>query len=158
MMTYRSGLLIHEHVPLAAYTTLRIGGPARYLTEVASEDQMLEALELARRNSWPLFVLGGGSNILVSDSGFPGLVIRVALRGIHILEPDGESAIGVAAGENWDEFVKWCVERNLAGIECLSGIPGTAGGTPIQNVGAYGAQTSDTAISVRVLDRHSSAN
>ena len=152
-MTFPSGLLIREHVPLASYTTLRIGGPARYLAEVASEDQMLEALELARRNSWPLFVLGGGSNILVSDSGFPGLVIHVALGGIRILEPDGESAIGVAAGENWDEFVKWCVERDLAGIECLSGIPGTAGGTPIQNVGAYGAQISDTAQSVRVLDR-----
>jgi UDP-N-acetylmuramate dehydrogenase len=153
MMKCKSGLLIHEHVLLAPYTTLRIGGPARYLAEVASEAQLLEALELVRQNGWPLFVLGGGSNILVSDSGFPGLVIRVALCGIHTLKPEDESVVRVAAGENWDDFVKRSVERNLAGIECLSGIPGTVGGTPIQNAGAYGAQISDTAKAVRVLDR-----
>jgi|WetSurMetagenome_2_1015567.scaffolds.fasta_scaffold184049_1 UDP-N-acetylmuramate dehydrogenase len=153
MVNYKSGLLIREHVPLAPFTSLQIGGPARYLAEVALEDHLLEALELARRQSWPLFVLGGGSNVLVSDSGFPGLVIRVVLQGIRPLQLEGESVIHVAAGENWDDFVKWCVERDLAGIECLSGIPGTVGGTPIQNVGAYGAQISDTARAVRVMDR-----
>ena len=100
-----------------------------------------------------LLILGGGSNILVSDSGFAGLVIRMSSRGITPLA-DEVGIITVQAGEEWDPFVRWCVDRNLAGIECLSGIPGTVGGTPVQNVGAYGQEVREVVLSVRVLDLH----
>src|SRR6059036_117445 len=144
---------IREHIPLAPYTTLGIGGPARYLVEAASEFQVLESLSYAEGLAMPVFVLGGGSNILVSDSGFPGLVLRIALMGIN---PAGNSSSGVltaGAGEDWDPFVRLCVERGWAGVECLSGIPGTIGGTPVQNVGAYGQDVSEVSVSVRALDR-----
>ena len=143
-------LAVRENVPLAPFTTLGIGGPARFLIEVQTEAQVMDALELAAARSLPVFVLGGGSNILVSDAGFPGLVIKIALRGV---EQTNGGTIAAAAGEDWDPFVRRCVEQDLAGIECLSGIPGTVGGTPVQNVGAYGQEVSDVIVSVRVLDR-----
>lgn len=139
-----------ENVPLASYTTLQIGGPARWFAEAATETQVVEALEFAEAGNLPVFILGGGSNILVSDVGFDGLVLRVAVRGIRQRAGD---AVVASAGEEWDGFVRWCVERNLAGIECLSGIPGTVGGTPVQNVGAYGQEVAEVIVSVRVLDR-----
>jgi len=144
-------LTILENAPLALYTTLGVGGPARFLIKAATEEQVLEGLQFARKAGCPVFVLGGGSNIVVSDSGFPGLVIKIELSGIT--EEDGPEKISAAAGEEWDGFVRHCVERNLAGIECLSGIPGTVGGTPVQNVGAYGEEVSDVIFRVRVLDR-----
>lgn len=145
-------LLIRENVTLAAYTTMGIGGPALFLAEVTDENQVPEGFAFARDRNLPVFILGGGSNLLVADSGFPGLVLQIALPGIH---PDRRKSgwVTAGAGEPWDPFVRWCVERNWAGIECLSGIPGTVGGTPIQNVGAYGQEASEVIVSVRVFDR-----
>ncbi len=143
---------IKENYPLAPLTTLGVGGPARYYMEATDEDGVQEALEKADAGRWPLFFLGGGSNILVSDDGFPGLVVKVSLRGVYFDEKN-PGVVSVAAGEDWDAFVARCVEQNLAGIECLSGIPGTAGGTPIQNVGAYGQEVSQAIVAVRVLGR-----
>lgn len=137
-----------EHVPLAAYTTFKIGGPARWFAEAATEGDIVEAVEFARSRGLPLFPLGGGSNLLVSDAGFSGLVLHIALKGIE----QNESDFSVAAGEKWDHFVSHAVERDFAGIECLAGIPGTMGGTPIQNVGAYGQEVSETVVSVRALN------
>lgn len=136
-----------EQVPLAPYTTFKIGGPARWFAEATSESDIVEALEFARERKVPLFALGGGSNLLVADNGFPGLVLRIGLKGI---EHDGDG-FDVAAGEDWDGFVSYAVKRDYAGVECLAGIPGTAGGTPIQNVGAYGQEVSETITRMRVL-------
>jgi len=142
-------MLIQEKVPLAPRTTLGVGGPARWFAEVGSEDDLAEAVRFARERHLPLFVLGGGSNLLVPDEGFPGLVAHIALRGIT---RDGHR-FGVAAGEPWDAFVSRAVDLNLGGIECMAGIPGTVGGTPVQNVGAYGQEVSSTIEQVRVFDR-----
>lgn len=139
---------IQENVPLAPLTTLGIGGAARFFVEVGNENELLAAMEFADQRRLPVFILGGGSNLLIADEGFPGLVIRVALKGIVW----GEQ-VTAGAGETWDEFVAQCVERNLAGVECLSGIPGSVGGTPVQNVGAYGQEISETITKVRALDR-----
>lgn len=139
---------IQENVPLAPLTTLGIGGSARFFAEAASESELIAAIEFAERRDLPVFILGGGSNVLVSDEGFPGLVIRVAIKGIEWGE-----RLTAGAGEDWDGFVRQCVERNLAGVECLSGIPGLVGGTPVQNVGAYGQEVSETITQVRVFDR-----
>ncbi|MHB1023061.1 MAG: UDP-N-acetylmuramate dehydrogenase [Acidobacteriaceae bacterium] len=144
---------ILENIPLAPFTTFRIGGPARWFVEVADEKQLLEAVFFARKMQLPLFVLGGGSNLLVADTGFPGVVVRIALKGIHAQqEEDGAVLFDVAAGEEWDGFVRYAVEQNCAGIECLAGIPGTVGGTPVQNVGAYGQEVSETITRVQALD------
>lgn len=139
-----------EQVPLAPYTTFGIGGPTRWFAEARDEDSVLEGLRFARDRSLPLFVLGGGSNLLVSDEGFPGLVLHIALKGV---EQQG-NIFHVAAGEDWDGFVSTAVERGFGGIECLAGIPGTVGGTPVQNVGAYGQEVSGTIAVVRVVDRN----
>src|SRR5262245_37298770 len=106
---------------------------------------MADAFSFAERKGLEVFVLGGGRNVLVSDNGFDGLVIKIAFRGVD--ERDG--LISAAAGEDWDSFVDYCVAKDLAGVECLSGIPGTVGGTPVQNVGAYGQEVSETIVSVR---------
>ena len=142
-----------EQVPLAPYTTFRIGGPARWFVDASTEADILEAIDFARERGLPLFIFGGGSNLLVSDEGFSGLVLRVALRGI---EQRGD-LFRVAAGEVWDSFVSHAIERGYAGIECLAGIPGTVGGTPVQNVGAYGQEVAETIVAVRVLDLESLA-
>jgi UDP-N-acetylmuramate dehydrogenase len=110
----------------------------------------LAGFEFAEKEDLSVFVLGGGSNVLVSDRGFDGLVIQISLTGTAFNGPE----VRAAAGENWDRLVESCVERNLGGLECLSGIPGTVGGTPVQNVGAYGQEVSETVISVRCYDRH----
>jgi len=145
--------LIQQNVPLAPLTTLRIGGPARFFAEAREEDELLAAFSFAEQRGLPLFILGGGSNALVADEGFPGLVVHVALKGVTWRD-EGDSVVGAArAGEDWDEFVSQCVGRDLAGVECLSGIPGSVGGTPVQNVGAYGQDVSETITSVRVFDR-----
>lgn len=140
---------------LARMTTLHIGGEARYFAEVENEEELSDALDFALERGLKVFVLGGGSNILVSDAGFDGLVIRIAMKGISLMEVPGRedtALVTARAGEDWDEFVEWCVANDLAGLECLSGIPGLVGGTPIQNVGAYGQEVSETIVSVRVLD------
>jgi UDP-N-acetylmuramate dehydrogenase len=147
--------VIRENVRLAPYTTLRIGGIARYFADIDREDQLCEALQFAEQNALPVFVLGGGSNVLIADAGFPGVVLHLVNKGIAFHKPKKDAAlVTAAAGEEWDKFVQQCVSRGLAGIECLSGIPGLIGGTPIQNVGAYGQEVSNTIVSVRAFDRH----
>jgi UDP-N-acetylmuramate dehydrogenase len=141
---------MREHVPLAPLTTLGIGGEARFFAEVPTEAQVADALAFAQARGLPVFVLGGGSNILVSDDGFPGLVLRVSILGI---ESRSDSVVTVGAGEGWDGFVAHTIHEGFSGIECLSGIPGRVGGTPIQNVGAYGQDVSETVTSVRTWDR-----
>ncbi len=144
-----------ENVALAPLTTFGIGGPARWYAAAATEDELLAAHAWACAGHLPVFVLGGGSNVLVSDEGFPGLVLHVALRGIAEREAAGKRVFTAAAGEDWDALVTRTVEADCAGMECLAGIPGTVGGTPVQNVGAYGQEVAQTITEVRCLDRHS---
>jgi UDP-N-acetylmuramate dehydrogenase len=146
---------MQENVVLARFTTFGIGGPARWFVEARSEAETVDAVRWAREREVPLFVLGGGSNLLVSDAGFAGLVLHVALRGIETVEEPAGRLYRVAAGENWDEVVSLVVKENCAGVECLAGIPGTVGGTPVQNVGAYGQEVAETIERVRVLDLES---
>ena len=144
-----------ENKPLASFTTFGIGGPARWFVEAASEDDAVEATDWAKEREVPLFVLGGGSNLLVRDAGFDGLVLRVCLRGITVAPaPDrtGQVIYQAAAGEDWEHFVQRTIEDNCAGVECLAGIPGTVGGTPVQNVGAYGQEVASTIERVRAFD------
>ena len=149
-------MIIREQVPLAPLTTLGVGGPARYFAEASTESDVRAAVQHAKSLHVPLFVLGGGSNLLVADSGFNGLVLKIALRGIEQVSGAGDSVrYGVAAGEEWDEFVACSVAENCAGIECLSGIPGSVGASPVQNVGAYGQDVSETIREVVALDRRS---
>ncbi|MEK6321364.1 MAG: UDP-N-acetylmuramate dehydrogenase [Acidobacteriota bacterium] len=143
---------LRENVPLASMTTLGIGGPARYFAEVTTTEALIAGVEWARAGSLPLFVLGGGSNIVVADSGFSGLVLRVSIRGVETRFDGDHVALTAGAGEEWEPLVARCVTNNWAGFECLSGIPGRVGATPIQNVGAYGQDTSETLASVEALD------
>jgi UDP-N-acetylmuramate dehydrogenase len=140
-------------VPLAPLCTLGVGGPAQYVASAASEADTLEAVRWARDQGLPLRVLGGGSNLVISDAGVEGLILRVALRGITRREEAGEVVFSVGAGEVWDDFVAVAVAENCQGLECLAGIPGLVGATPIQNVGAYGQEVSESIEAVRVLDR-----
>jgi UDP-N-acetylmuramate dehydrogenase len=143
---------IAAHVPLAALTTLELGGPAEHFTRVTSRDELHHAVEFARGKGLPLTVLGGGSNIVVSSAGIAGLVVHMATRGISVSPSGGKVHVTAEAGEPWDDFVALNVAAGRAGIECLSGIPGLVGATPIQNVGAYGQEVSSTIASVEVLD------
>jgi len=148
-------MLLQENVPLAPLTTLGVGGPARFFVEARSRTEVEEAIRLATARDLALFVLGGGSNLVVADSGWPGLVLKVAILGIERLpgnENEGRILFDVGAGESWDRFVSQAVVAQCAGIECMSGIPGSVGGTPVQNVGAYGQEVSETIESVEVFD------
>ena len=136
-------------VPLAPLTTLRLGGPAARAVEARSDEELVETIRACDEAGEPLLVLAGGSNVVIADAGFDGTVVRVLTRGV---ERDG-TRLDVAAGEPWDELVATTVAAGLAGIECLSGIPGSTGATPIQNVGAYGQDVAQTVTSVRVYDR-----
>jgi UDP-N-acetylmuramate dehydrogenase len=149
----RPALKFQEFIPLAPYTTFRIGGPARFFREVEGEAELAEAVSFAKERNLPLFVLGGGSNLLVSDAGFDGLVLRVGVAVSKGERREGESVLLEAgAGENWDDVVLYAVDRGYAGIECLAGIPGDVGGTPVQNVGAYGQEVAETIVQVRAYD------
>ena len=141
-----------ERVPLAPRTTLAVGGPARWFVEAHDEEAVLEAHTWAKARGIPLRVLGGGSNLVIADEGVDALVVKVDLRGVHPREVDGTVELTAAAGEPWDDLVRRAVEQGWAGLECLSGIPGLVGATPIQNVGAYGQEVSDTVVAVRALD------
>jgi len=146
---------VEENVSLAPLTTFRIGGPARFFVEAKSLADVEESVRLARTEDLPLFILGGGSNLVVADSGWPGLVLKIGITGIE--RRPGETNDGLAlfdagAGESWDRFVSHAVMAHCAGVECLSGIPGNVGGTPVQNVGAYGQEVSNTIESVEVFD------
>ena len=144
-------LHFRENVSLAPFTTFQVGGPARWFAEARSESEIVEAVRFASERRMRLFILGGGSNLLAADAGFDGLVLHIALRGIS----EKSGYFTSAAGENWDEFVSRAVERAYGGLECLAGIPGTVGGTPIQNVGAYGQEVSNIIRQVRAFDRAS---
>jgi UDP-N-acetylmuramate dehydrogenase len=149
-------VLLLENIPLAPLTTLKIGGPAKYFVEAGNTAEAQEAVAFAQSRDLPLFVLGGGSNLLIADAGWPGLVLRISIPGIDrnpVPGEDGKVRFDVGAGESWDRFVSHAVRARCAGIECLSGIPGSVGGTPVQNVGAYGQEVSETIASVLVLDR-----
>jgi UDP-N-acetylmuramate dehydrogenase len=148
-------MLIEENKLLAPFTTFGIGGPARWFVEAASEEEIAEAAVWATESGVALFVLGGGSNLLVSDAGFDGLVLRVGLRGISVTDAPGESGHRIyqaAAGEDWEHCVQQTIEDGCAGLECLAGIPGTVGGTPVQNVGAYGQEVASAIERVRAFD------
>src|SRR5262245_55491789 len=140
---------IQENVPLAPLTTLGVGGNARFFAKAETRVDVEAAVDYSRSKELPLFVLGGGSNVLISDDGWNGLVLQIGISGI---EEPGLGTFNVGAGVDWDAFVEHCVTRNLAGVECLSGIPGSVGGTPVQNVGAYGQEVSETIVSVETFD------
>ena len=144
-----------RHVHLRDLTTLRLGGPADRLVTATSDDDVVEAVRRADADRTPVLVLAGGSNVVIADDGFRGLVVHVATRGI-VQETDtcSGATVTVAAGESWDDLVARAVDRGWAGIEALSGIPGSVGATPIQNVGAYGQEVSQTVAQVRTWDRH----
>ncbi|MQA84412.1 MAG: UDP-N-acetylmuramate dehydrogenase [Streptosporangiales bacterium] len=144
---------VRERVTLAPYTTLRLGGPARRFVEATSADEVVAAVTRADRAGEPVLVLGGGSNVVVADEGYPGTVVRVATRGVSVSRTEDGVLVRAQSGEEWEPFVARCVAEGLVGVECLSGIPGLLGATPIQNVGAYGQEISDTLVAVRVLDR-----
>jgi UDP-N-acetylmuramate dehydrogenase len=136
---------------LADYTTVHLGGPARGFVRAGTEDELIDAVRTADAAGEPLLILGGGSNLVVSDEGFDGTVVQVATRGVS--RDGGPGVLTVAAGEDWDAVVARSVAEGLAGLECLSGIPGLTGATPIQNVGAYGQEVAETITTVRVYDR-----
>ena len=146
-----------ENVPLAPFTTLGVGGPARHYARVEDPAALVEAIDWAGARGLPLLVLGGGSNLVLADEGFPGLVAHLALRGVAVRAVKDAVEVTAAAGEQWDELVAFAVAQGLAGIECLSGIPGLVGATPIQNVGAYGQDVSETVVAVEVVDRRTRA-
>ena len=149
-------MLLQENIPLAPLTTFRLGGPARFFVEAKSTGEVQEAVAFALAKNLPLFVLGGGSNLVVADAGWPGLVLKIAISGIERRvsnDDEGRVLFDVGAGESWDRFVSHSVMAQCAGVECLSGIPGSVGGTPVQNVGAYGQEVSQTIESVEVFDR-----
>jgi len=143
---------VQENVSLAPLTTMKVGGPARFFIDSKTITEVQEAVAFARSRDLPLFVLGGGSNLVISDSGWPGLVLKIGIAGIDERNENGKAIFDVGAGEEWDTFATRAVARNCAGVECLSGIPGSVGGTPVQNVGAYGQEAAETIESVLTLD------
>jgi UDP-N-acetylmuramate dehydrogenase len=155
---YSGGVTSQENVSLATFTTLGVGGPARWLVEATDDDAILAAVRFARVRRVPFFVLGGGSNLLVSDEGFPGVVIRIAAaRRPEVRVECGTAILWADAGVEWDEVVRLAVAEDGAGIECLAGIPGSVGGTPVQNVGAYGQEVSRSILRVHGLDLEAEA-
>jgi UDP-N-acetylmuramate dehydrogenase len=139
---------------LADYTTLRLGGPARELVHAATETELLDVVRRADAAGDPLLLLAGGSNLVVDDAGFDGTVVRIETTGVTV-EQDacGGAVVTVAAGEPWDPFVALAVDEGWVGLEALSGIPGSIGATPVQNVGAYGQEVADTLATARCWDR-----
>lgn len=144
---------IHTNIPLKNYTTMRLGGSARFMTEVHTPEEAAEACRQALAQHLNIFILGSGSNVVVRDEGFNGIVIRNRIPGFTVIanEP-GQALIKIGAGEDWDSVVKRTVEMNLSGIEAMSAIPGTAGAAPVQNVGAYGQEIADTLVSLDAYD------
>lgn len=144
---------IRENISLSDYSTMGLGGQARYLTDISSRNDLTEALAWAKLQQAPVIMIGGGSNIIWQDSGFQGLVLVNKIIGYEVQNPDEENFyLTIGAGENWDSVVQRSVEAELTGIEALSLIPGSAGGTPVQNVGAYGQEISETLTTVEAYD------
>jgi len=146
-------LAVSAGVPLAPLSTLGVGGPARWLARATSPEEVAAAHAWAAARGVALFVLGGGSNLVIADEGLDGLVLQIAMTGVDVARSGADTLLTAAAGESWDALVANTVARGLAGIECLSGIPGTVGGTPIQNVGAYGQEVSHVIDTVTAFDR-----
>lgn len=146
---------MRENIPLAPLTTLGVGGPARFFAEARVPEDIRYAVGHAKRQQLPLFVLGGGSNLVIADAGWQGLVLQVHITGIANHAEGDRVIFEAGAGEDWDGLVAATVRAHCAGLECLSGIPGTVGGTPVQNVGAYGQEVSDTIVKVTAFDRES---
>jgi UDP-N-acetylmuramate dehydrogenase len=139
---------------LADYTTLGLGGPARSFVAASAESELIDAVTAADAAAEPVLLIGGGSNLVIADDGFPGTVIHLNTRGVGYAQAgDGRADVTVAAGEDWDDVVAATVAEGLAGLECMSGIPGRTGATPIQNVGAYGHEVAEVITTVRVFDR-----
>jgi UDP-N-acetylmuramate dehydrogenase len=145
-------LRVQENIPIAPFTTFQVGGPARYFVAAHSQQEAKDAVSYAAEHKLPLFVLGGGSNLVVSDSGWPGLVLKISIVGTEFEGDLKKMRFQTGAGESWDSLVALTVSKNCGGIECLSGIPGTVGGTPVQNVGAYGQEVSETITWVHALE------
>ncbi|MFA6294935.1 MAG: UDP-N-acetylmuramate dehydrogenase [Candidatus Paceibacterota bacterium] len=148
-------MIIQENISLAQYTTFRIGGPARYFCVVTNEDELAEAVTFAKDKKLNILVIGGGSNLLISDGGFNGLVIKIEIKGVkeHGMQDMDYELITAGAGEDWDELVEKLVNKSLYGLENLSSIPGTVGASPVQNIGAYGVEVSSVISSVHALDK-----
>jgi UDP-N-acetylmuramate dehydrogenase len=143
------------NVVLAPYTTMGLGGPARWFARCTSGEELRATLLFAQREGLPVQVFSGGSNIIFADEGFDGVVLNVALRGFRAEESREDAVLTVGSGEPWDSVVERAAGKGWGGIECLSGIPGSTGGTPVQNVGAYGQEVGETLTSIRALDRRS---
>lgn len=146
-------LVIQDQIALAPLTTLELGGAAQHFARIEDRGTLVEALRWAKNRKLPITVLGGGSNVVISDRGIAGLVLQLQTRGIRRTHEAGMAHLTAEAGENWDALVARSVKENLAGLECLSGIPGSVGATPIQNVGAYGQEIESSLHAVEVLDR-----
>lgn len=144
---------IHTAIPLKNYTTMRLGGDARFMVSATTVDDVVGIYRNAKQQNLPIFVLGGGSNVLANDEGYNGIVLLNRIKGFDIISDDASSAtIKLGAGETWDEVVERTVEMGLSGIEALSAIPGTAGAAPVQNIGAYGQEVADTLLSLEAYD------
>lgn len=140
-----------KNINLSDFTTIKLGGPAKEFVECKTNNEIIEALKYAKENNLDIWILGGGSNTIFSDEGFDGLVIKIGSRGIEYDERNGFVFVRAKSGENWDSLVAECVKKNLAGIEALSGIPGSVGATPVQNVGAYGQEVSESIEKVKAI-------
>ncbi|HJM04641.1 MAG TPA: UDP-N-acetylmuramate dehydrogenase [Candidatus Saccharimonadaceae bacterium] len=144
---------IHTNIPLKNFTTMKLGGPARFMVDVRTTDELVTVYRNARSKNLPIFILGGGSNVIAKDEGFPGLVIRIRIPGFETINDDvSTTTIKVGAGESWDQTVKRTVDMRLSGMEALTMIPGTVGGAPVQNIGAYGQEVSETITSLEAYD------
>ena len=154
ILGYNNGHMdIHTNIPLKNYTTMKIGGNARFMTEVRTAEEVAEVYRNAKTQKLPVFALGGGSNVIAKDKGFDGIIVRIRIPGFEIIADDMNSTtIRIGAGEDWDSVVKRAVDMRLSGIEAMSAIPGTAGAAPVQNVGAYGQEIADTLQSLDAYD------
>ena len=147
---------VHTNIPLKNYVTMRIGGNARFMTDIHSAEEIAEIIARASSQNLPVYVLGGGSNTIVRDEGFDGLVLRNRIPGFEVVaDSPTDTTIKIGAGEDWDSVVARTVDMNLSGIECLSAIPGTAGAAPVQNIGAYGQEVAETLVLLEAYDRQS---
>jgi len=144
---------MHSNIPLKNFTTMKLGGPAQFMVEVRTPQEIADVYHTATSQTLPVFVLGGGSNIIANDNGFAGIVIRMRIPGFEVIADDlNSTTIKVGAGEDWDGMVKRTVDMRLTGMEALSGIPGLSGGAPVQNIGAYGQEIADTLQSLTAYD------
>jgi len=145
---------IHTNIPLKNYTTMKIGGPARFITDIRTPDEVAEICRNAKKQNLPIFILGSGSNVVAKDTGYNGIVARMRIPGFEVVADDiNSTTIKIGAGEDWDSVVKRTVDMGLSGIEAMSAIPGTAGAAPVQNVGAYGQEIADTLQTLEAYDK-----